>query len=183
MTNVQPTQGYSVAAWTTFGTFKMNSAWSWRLPSLLQCAPALLQFVLSLFVPESPHWLVYKDRSEDALAMLTKYHAGGLNGSRDANAANSRLVRFELLEIQATLAEEMAQQAIEWKEFFADAGRPQAPVDFAVYWLCRADLRAGLNGLLPHQNTRQHRHHELGDSAPHQRHHVHLAVWLLGVFC
>ncbi|EYB27174.1 hypothetical protein SNK05_010790 [Fusarium graminearum] len=34
--------GYLVAAWTTFSTFKMNSSWSWRLPSLLQGVPAIL---------------------------------------------------------------------------------------------------------------------------------------------
>lgn len=107
-------QGYLVAAWTTFGTFKMNSSWSWRLPSLLQGIPSLLQLVLSLFAPESPRWLVFKDRHEEAINMLAKYHA---SGDRD-----SRLVRFELLEIQATLEEEKMHNAIQWGEFIRTKG-------------------------------------------------------------
>ncbi|CAK7205120.1 hypothetical protein SEUCBS139899_007885 [Sporothrix eucalyptigena] len=106
--------GYLVAAWVTYGAFKMDSVWCWRLPSLLQCGPALLQFVLSFFVPESPRWLVYKDRTEEAIQVLTKYHANG--------EPNTRLVRFEMLEIQATLEEEKLQKASKWSEFFETTG-------------------------------------------------------------
>ncbi|KAH8658542.1 general substrate transporter [Ilyonectria robusta] len=106
--------GYLVAAWTTYGTFKMASSWSWRIPSLLQGVPSILQLVLSIFVPESPRWLVFKDRHEDALKVLAKYHA---NGNQD-----SRLVRFEMLEIQATLEEEKKQKAIQWSEFVRTKG-------------------------------------------------------------
>ncbi|GAM34948.1 hypothetical protein TCE0_015r02869 [Talaromyces pinophilus] len=106
--------GYLVAAWTTYGTQVMDSSWSWRLPSLLQGVPSVLQLVLSLFVPESPRWLVYKDRHEEAFNILARYHA---SGDRD-----SRLVRFEMLEIQATLEEEKKQKAIQWGEFVRTAG-------------------------------------------------------------
>ncbi|WPG99114.1 general substrate transporter [Acrodontium crateriforme] len=106
--------GYLVAAWITYGTFKMNSTWSWRLPSLLQGVPAGFQMVVSLFAPESPRWLISKDRSEEALEMLAKYHA---NGDR-----TSRLVRFEMLEIQATLEEEKAQNVSRWIDFVRTAG-------------------------------------------------------------
>ncbi|CAL5874067.1 uncharacterized protein PFLUO_LOCUS8354 [Penicillium psychrofluorescens] len=106
--------GYLIAAWTTFGTFKMDSSWSWRLPSLLQGVPSILQLVLSIFVPESPRWLVFKDRHEEATNVLAKYHAGGDH--------NSQLIRFEMLEIQATLEEEKKQKAIQWKEFIRTQG-------------------------------------------------------------
>lgn len=46
--------------------------------------------------------------------MLAKYHA---NGDR-----TSRLVRFEFLEIQATLEEEKSQKATQWGEFVRTAG-------------------------------------------------------------
>ncbi|KAL1895650.1 hypothetical protein Sste5346_005120 [Sporothrix stenoceras] len=108
--------GYLVAAWTTYGTFQMvGSVWSWRLPSLIQAAPALLQFVLSWFVPESPRWLVYKDRVDEAVRVLAKYHTPD-------NDTSSRLVRFEMLEIQTTLEAEKIQKASSWKEFFATKG-------------------------------------------------------------
>ncbi|KAI3584087.1 general substrate transporter [Fusarium oxysporum f. sp. albedinis] len=106
--------GYLVAAWTTFGTFKMNSSWSWRLPSLLQGVPAILQLILSIWVPESPRWLVYKDRRDEALSVLSQYHSCGDH--------DSRLVRFELLEIEATLEEEKKHKAIQWSEFIRTSG-------------------------------------------------------------
>ncbi|CAK7212197.1 hypothetical protein SCUCBS95973_001362 [Sporothrix curviconia] len=107
--------GYLVAAWTTYGTFQMNSVWSWRLPSLLQAGPALLQFVLSWFVPESPRWLVYRDRVDEAVRMLAKYHTPD-------NSETSQLVRFEMLEIQTTLEAEKIQKASSWREFIATKG-------------------------------------------------------------
>ncbi|EXM13933.1 hypothetical protein FOTG_17630 [Fusarium oxysporum f. sp. vasinfectum 25433] len=87
----------------------MNSSWSWRLPSLLQGVPAILQLVLSIWVPGSLRWLVYKDRGDEALRVLSQYHSCG--------GHDSRLVRFELLEIEATLEEEKKHKAIQWTEF------------------------------------------------------------------
>ncbi|KAL3475183.1 general substrate transporter [Aspergillus californicus] len=107
--------GSLIAAWTTFGTFKMStSSWSWRLPSLLQGTFSAVQAVLSLFCPESPRWLIYQDRKEDALNMLAKYHGDG--------DANTRLVRFEMAEITATLEMEKIQKASRWTEWTASKG-------------------------------------------------------------
>lgn len=103
-----------IAAWTTYGSFRIQSSWSWRLPSLLQVIPSLIQLVLSVFSPESPRWLIYNDRMEEAIDMLAKYHA---NGDR-----NARLVRFEVAEIQATLIEEKEHKAMQWKEFIRTRG-------------------------------------------------------------
>lgn len=92
----------------------MDSSWSWRLPSLLQGVPAILQFFLSIWVPESPRWLMYKDRPDEAMAVLSAYHSCG--------DVDSRLVRFEFLEIQATLEEEKKHKAIQWAEFVRTRG-------------------------------------------------------------
>lgn len=35
--------GSIIAAWSTFGSFKINSSWAWRLPSALQGLPSVLQ--------------------------------------------------------------------------------------------------------------------------------------------
>ncbi|KAL2813352.1 general substrate transporter [Aspergillus cavernicola] len=107
--------GALIAGWTTFGTFKMSSSsWSWRLPSLLQCTFSVFQAVLSLRCPESPRWLIYRDRKQEALNVLTKYHGYG--------DANSRLVRFEMAEITATLEQEKIQRASRWSEWTATKG-------------------------------------------------------------
>ncbi|KAJ6786624.1 hypothetical protein PWT90_03713 [Aphanocladium album] len=106
--------GYLIAAWITYGTFKVQSAWSWRLPSLLQIVPSLIQLVLSLFAPESPRWLIYQNRTGEAIDMLAKYHA---NGDR-----NALLVRVQVAEIETALAHEKQQKSMNWSEFVRTPG-------------------------------------------------------------
>ncbi|TPX13631.1 uncharacterized protein E0L32_005834 [Thyridium curvatum] len=106
--------GSLIAAWVTYGTFRMTNAWSWRLPSLLQCTFSIIQAVLSLFAPESPRWLIYQGRSKEAFDIFTKYHGDG--------DVNSRLVKFEMAEITATLEVEKQQKMSRWAEWFATRG-------------------------------------------------------------
>ena len=69
--------GSIVAAWVTYGTFRLNSTWGWRIPSLLQGVPGVFQLCVIWFIPESPRWLVSKGRDEEALAIITKWHCKG----------------------------------------------------------------------------------------------------------
>jgi len=88
--------GSIIAAWTTFGTFRINDNWSWRIPSALQGLPSVIQVCLIWFVPESPRWLVGKGREDEALSTLAYYHADG--------DENDPLVRYEFEEIKAAIA-------------------------------------------------------------------------------
>ncbi|KAJ5690493.1 hypothetical protein N7462_004885 [Penicillium macrosclerotiorum] len=107
--------GSLIASWVTYGTFKMtDSSWSWRIPSVLQCFFSLIQVVFSLFAPESPRWLIYQGRRKEALDILTKFHGYG--------DPNSRLVRFEMAEITATLEMEKVQKLSRWTEWTATSG-------------------------------------------------------------
>lgn len=90
--------GSIVAGWTTFGTFRIASDASWRIPSVLQALPSVVQLAGLWFVPESPRWLISKDRHAEALAFLAHYHAEG--------DQNDQLVQFEYNEIMETLAHE-----------------------------------------------------------------------------
>ncbi|KAA1472818.1 general substrate transporter [Dentipellis sp. KUC8613] len=87
--------GSIVAAWTTFGTFTIPSSWAWRIPSLLQGLPSLIQLFLIWFVPESPRWLVRKGRETQALRTLAYYHANG--NEQDP------LVEYEFEEIKTAI--------------------------------------------------------------------------------
>jgi sugar porter (SP) family MFS transporter len=106
--------GSLIAAWVTFGTFKMSSEWAWRLPSLLQCTFSIIQAILSLMAPESPRWLIYQGRESEARAIFTKYHANG--------DPNSELVKFEMSEISATLEMEKIQRRSRWAEWISSRG-------------------------------------------------------------
>ncbi|KAK9469578.1 MFS sugar:H+ symporter [Lipomyces arxii] len=101
--------GAILAAGVTLGTFAWPSNWSWRLPSLLQLLPSMLQLAFIWFVPESPRWLVSKDRTEDALKILIKYHA---EGNED-----SQFVAAEFAQICDTIKMEYESNKHPWKEF------------------------------------------------------------------
>ncbi|KAF2462830.1 general substrate transporter [Lindgomyces ingoldianus] len=107
--------GSIVAAGTTYGTFTITTTWSWRIPSLLQAFPSLLQIIFMYFCPESPRWLIAKDRNEEALGILQKYHGEGIDGEE--------FVRLEYAQIRSTITLELENAR---KFAWADAWRDPA---------------------------------------------------------
>jgi len=102
----------SVIGW---GTASIPSDWSWRSITFLQAAPSLLQLGGIWWVPESPRFLVHKDRSDEALAMLVKHHGGG-----DPNNAT---VLFEYREIKQTIESDRNNKtASSYLDFFKTKG-------------------------------------------------------------
>ena len=120
--------GAIVAAWSTFGTFKINSSWSWRIPSALQALPSVLQLGLLWFGPESPRWLVSKGRDTEALHVLAYYHA---DGNKD-----DPLVRFEYEEIKAAIDLDRAVAAtVGWMSLINTPGnRKRLTIVVALAW-------------------------------------------------
>lgn len=103
--------GAIVAAWSTFGTFHIHNSWSWRIPSVLQALPSILQLMFIWFIPESPRYLIRKGQDEKALAILTKYHA---DGNRD-----DPLIEFEYNEIKEAIAiEELYKKSTSYLQLF-----------------------------------------------------------------
>ncbi|KAI0024252.1 general substrate transporter [Xylariomycetidae sp. FL0641] len=105
--------GAIVASSVTYGTQQIPSNWSWRLPSLLQMSPSILQVALVFFLPESPRFLISKDRHEEAFEILVKYHAEG--------DANSEFAKAEMAEIKTTIAIEMEHAKQSWLDLFSTA--------------------------------------------------------------
>lgn len=109
--NASGSIGQVLAAWITYGTAEMaSSSWSWRLPSLLQGITSVFQLAMAFIMPESPRWLVYNNRREEARLILAKYHADGDN--------ESPLLQFEMMEIDSTLEREKMQSKSSWMEWF-----------------------------------------------------------------
>ncbi|KAG7131026.1 Lactose permease like protein [Verticillium longisporum] len=107
--------GALIVAWTTFGTANLNNDWSWRIPVILQGAPSLFQLFFLWWVPESPRFLIAKERDDEALAILAKYHANG----NDQHPT----VQFEFREIRDTIRlEQAANTSTKYIDFFKTKG-------------------------------------------------------------
>ncbi|KAK8197835.1 general substrate transporter [Phyllosticta capitalensis] len=106
--------GSIVAAWLTFGTNNIMNQWSWRIPSMAQAAPPILQLCFVWFVPESPRWYISKGKEEVALRVLAKVHANG--------NANDELVQVEFEEIKSTLKLEAESNSNGWAELWRTKG-------------------------------------------------------------
>ncbi|OZJ03972.1 hypothetical protein BZG36_03256 [Bifiguratus adelaidae] len=127
--------GAAFAAWITFGTYHMSptSSWSWRIPSLLQGFFPLIQLVFVYFIPESPRYLIYKGRLDEARRVIVKYHAGG-----DDNAP---IVDFEMEEISAALEAEKLQGTSSYLDFFKTKGNRQR-----LFLVCFVPIMMQLSG-------------------------------------
>jgi len=106
--------GSIVAAWLTYGTNRIPSEWAWRIPSIIQAAPSILQITCVWLVPESPRWYVSKGKPERALDVLAKVHAEG--------DANNEIVQLEFEEIKETIAIEKEAEQTGWLELFKTKG-------------------------------------------------------------
>ncbi|KAM0251880.1 hypothetical protein ACHAQJ_007993 [Trichoderma viride] len=112
--NVSYFIGQIVAAAITFGTNNIPNNWGWRIPSLLQMVPSVMQIAFVFLLPESPRWLVTKGRSAEANDILVKYHAEG--------DQESEFVRAEMAQIQTTIELEVESSKTSWLSLFKTAG-------------------------------------------------------------
>lgn len=105
----------SLAAWTTYGTFRLGDDWAWRTPSLLQALSSTIQLLLCFLIEEPPRWLISKERDEEAERMIVKYHA---NCNR-----SDPVVILEMEEIRTALRLEMeAVRSASYLVFFKTPG-------------------------------------------------------------
>ncbi|KAJ4322026.1 hypothetical protein N0V94_002605 [Neodidymelliopsis sp. IMI 364377] len=102
--------GALFVAYIAWGTSQADNEWSWRSITLLQGLPSVIQLIFIYWVPESPRWLISKERYEEALNMLAYYHA---NGNQ-----NDATVQFEYQEMKQTIRME------------SDADRNSSYIDF-----------------------------------------------------
>lgn len=67
---------------------------SWRLPLALQIVPAVILGIGMLFFPDSPRWLLMKERDDDSLTALSRLRR---------QARDSQALQNEYLEIRASI--------------------------------------------------------------------------------
>ncbi|KAI1824501.1 general substrate transporter [Xylaria intraflava] len=107
--------GAIVVSALSLGTQYIPSEWSWRTPALIQGFPSVIQIMFIWWVPESPRYLIAKDKHEKALNILAHYHANG--------NVNDATVQFEYIEIKETIKLEMeAKTNSSYLDFFKTKG-------------------------------------------------------------
>lgn len=98
-----------------WGTAYIPNEWSWRSITLIQVVPSVIQLTFIWWLPESPRYLVNKDRNDEALLVLSRCHAGG--NIHDA------IVQFEYQEIKQTIQMDRdADRASSYLDFFRTKG-------------------------------------------------------------
>lgn len=94
---------------------QIHGNWSWRSIALLQIMPAVVQLCGLWWVPESPRFMIYKKKNDQALEMLAYYHADG--------DASNPTVQFEYQEIKETLVlEQEVLKETSYLDFFRTKG-------------------------------------------------------------
>ncbi|EXJ86467.1 hypothetical protein A1O3_03418 [Capronia epimyces CBS 606.96] len=64
--------GLAIASWVNFGMYHTTGPVTWRFPIALQLVFIAILLGLTPFLPESPRWLVKKERLEEATAVMAR---------------------------------------------------------------------------------------------------------------
>lgn len=65
---------FCIASWIAYGLYDRGDAFQWRFPLGFQLIFLFVIAPIILTVPESPRWLLLKDRDEEALLVLSRLH-------------------------------------------------------------------------------------------------------------
>ncbi|KAK5019535.1 MFS transporter [Cryomyces antarcticus] len=66
--------GYMISIWIGYGFYHLESPHAWRAPLAFQALPPLILLCLLPLMPESPRFLLMKDRYEEAEKQLKRLH-------------------------------------------------------------------------------------------------------------
>lgn len=89
--------GYASSVWVDYFCSFIDSDASWRLPLFMQCVIGAILAIGSLFMPESPRWLIDVGRDEEGLIVIADLHGGDLDNPK---------TREEFREIRETVEQE-----------------------------------------------------------------------------
>ncbi|KAI0407786.1 hexose transporter [Xylaria palmicola] len=124
--------GAILASWTTFGCQDYQDTWSWRIPSILQAGFPIVQLLFFFWVPESPRWLVSKDRTAEAAEILSRYHAP------EQVSGESPLVQYQLDQIIQTIRQEKIASSTGWGALISTPGnRKRVLIAFLVGFMAQ----------------------------------------------
>ncbi|GAA88941.1 MFS sugar transporter [Aspergillus luchuensis] len=103
--------GFIVSTWVGYGSLHApdTSEFQWRFPLAFQAVPAVLLVIGMFFMPESPRYLIEKERYEEAMKILRRLHFDGINED---------WIQTEYNEIKTTIEAEKAVTVPGWLIMF-----------------------------------------------------------------
>jgi MFS family permease len=103
--------GFIVSTWVGYGSRHTSdaSSFQWRFPLAFQIIPSTFLVVGLIWLPESPRYLVEKDRDDAGLKILRRLHYNG---------SNDEWIQNEYNEIRATISAEKAITVPGWMVMF-----------------------------------------------------------------
>lgn len=103
LANLSNTFANCLANWINYGLYFQGGAFQWRFPLAFQLVFAIIAVPIMLFVPESPRWLLMKERRDEACEVIAR-----LKGKRIPSDDPTVLDSYK--DIVATLYEEKNAQ-------------------------------------------------------------------------
>jgi hypothetical protein len=90
--------GFMIASWIGFGFsfWTTTSASAWRPPLAIQAFWSLLGLICLYWIPESPRWLVMKDREEEAQTILYHLHSDASDPDHEFASAEMYQIKKQL---------------------------------------------------------------------------------------
>ncbi|KAH8896279.1 sugar transporter [Thozetella sp. PMI_491] len=103
--------GFFAAQWIGYGCTQSTTSFQWRFPLSFQVVPALILACGILFLPESPRWLMEKDRVKEARTNLRRLHYNG---------KNEEFLALEFSEISQSIAADRLQKSYTFKQILTN---------------------------------------------------------------
>jgi MFS family permease len=105
--------GLMLAYWINYGVYFRNSDFQWRFPLLFQCVFAIYILVVTVWLPDTPRWLMRHDGNEERGVVVLAALRGIDRGSS--------VVQKEKEDIMHAIAIESKEEGT-WGDLFRDNG-------------------------------------------------------------
>lgn len=77
------TAGTCLGYFTCYGSVRMESSISWRLPFIIQAIGGILLLTFCFFIPESPRWMVIHSHRDSAVQDLKRLNVSTHEAEKD----------------------------------------------------------------------------------------------------
>lgn len=149
MVQVAITIGLCIGYFLCYGTVKITTSFSWRFPLAIQAGIALwLSLVAEFYLVQSPRWLAYRNRPEEALRVWEKL--GVLDTDREESILQTTVSTVPtVVSVPSPAARTLRQR---WQQETRNLGRlfstkSRKPMLLGVFLMSMQQL-SGIDGVL-----------------------------------